>query len=137
MADYLPAFRFTACVGPLTIGFRSISGIARWTGNEAYQEGGVNGYARSLPAPSSGEHILRMERGAARGVIPSFFSVGSPFPMPLLILVNDSSGGPARVYSFLGCRVLRWETDSLSADTSALLIDKLEVAYDDFIVLPV
>lgn len=133
--DVLPGFRFTAWLGPVAMGFQSMSGARRSAPVETYQEGGLNDRVHVFTAPATDAGTLRMEKGAYKGIHHLFYLVGESLPLPLTVIVSDGRGLPGKTYLFTGCVIKSWEVDGLDAAQNGLLIDRFEVAYEAIQVL--
>jgi len=131
----LVGFRFMVTVGGISMGFKSVSGIARKIEVLTYQEGGVNDYVHTFPKPAASEGVLTLEKGVYADIYNPFYIVGEPLGVPLILIVNDHLGLPAKTYSFMDCMVKSWSAAELDAQRNEVLIDKFEVTYSSFILL--
>jgi hypothetical protein len=134
LTDALAGFRFSVMIGSIEMGFKNVSGISRKIETLAYQEGGVNDYVHTFAKPAASEGVLTLEKGVHVGYNP-FYMVGEPLGLPLILMVNNHLGAPAKGYTFMDCMVKSWSVSDFDALKNEVLIDKFEVTYSSFIVM--
>ena len=134
MIDALVGFRFVLSIGSLEMGYKSISGISRKVETHTYQEGGVNDGVHIFAKPVASEGVLTLEKGAIKGVKHPFYMPGEPIEQPLVLIVKDHLGNPAKTYTFSGCMTKSWSVSDFDASRNEVLIDKFEITYSRFIV---
>ena len=131
----LPGYRFIVFLNELIMGFQKVSGMSREVETEVYREGGLNTSVHIFPKYSSGEHVLRLEKGTYEGVGHPFYMIGEKLTGVLNLIVTDNRGQPLKTYSFSGMIVKKWEIGELSAEQNGILIDRFEISYEDFQVM--
>lgn len=138
-ADLFPepakSCKFWVLLQAFRLGFSKISNIEDSIETEAFQEGGVNNKTYSLMKPCTHERVLTLERGVAnRGVVTevltSRFKAGNRILNDIFIVVLHNNNTIAKMYLLTGCTVKKWSISDLNANTSEVLIDRFEVAYE-------
>lgn len=132
ITDPIPGYRFSVFLNDMIMGFQKVSGIGREVETETYHEGGLNTRVHVFPKYCSKERILRMEKGACRGIEHPFCLVGERLEGPLNLIVMDNQGNPLKSYLFSGLTLKTWEVGELSAEQNSILTDRFEVSYEDF-----
>jgi phage tail-like protein len=131
--ETLPAYRFAAFIGPLSMGFSKISGAGNESASFTYAEGGENSAVHVFPAQKTTAGSLRFEKGATMITAPLRLLVGKKLPYPITLMSFSTSGIPAMVITLTECVVKKWSISDFSADENRLLIDTFEIDYGELI----
>lgn len=135
MSQMVSGYRFGVRVGPLLMGFSTISGLSKSLEVETYLEGGRNGIPHIFPKQAANGGTLAMKKGVYKGSEPLFILVGNWIPL-LGIEVYDASGKQTvKFYTLINCLITKWEVGELDAQGNSLLIESFEVAYEQLEVL--
>ena len=103
---------------------------------EFIQEGGLNDYVHIRRKPKSKPNTLVIERYAGTYLLDPLPN-GAELFLPLILLVFRDTWVPARTYTFTGCTVIRKTYGELAAEDSGLLVDEIEIAYREFMILDI
>lgn len=131
MAEVLPGYRFLVFINNNVMGFQSISGISYEIETKTYQEGGLNYMVHTFPGAVTQQRSLQLEKGCYMGMNHPFYLVGESIGQLSLMVLNRFSL-PGKFYDFTGITVKKWEAGTFHAENNALLVDKFEIAYEDF-----
>lgn len=117
--------------------FSKITNMQQEAELEEFSIGGINygPYIARGPAKKAG--CLILERGVAVGDkdVPVFVP-GYYLEDPVEIVVKRSAYGEGspRIYSIVGATVVKWELGELNASASEILIQKMEIAYEQMVL---
>ena len=98
---------------------------------EAISEGGVNDRVHYLPKPKQTLDKLVLEYGIASGeMMRTTLTAGSVLNAGIVIMVMSNDGKiPTATYTAKWGIVTKWEIDSLDAQSSGLLIKRVEISH--------
>jgi phage tail-like protein len=118
---------------PLDILFQKVSGLGATVNTIAVEEGGQNLYSQPLPQKVQHENLV-LERGLVVGspLAAEFNAAHSLFQFRAAnVLVNllDNTRIPIASWLFLKAYPVRWSISDLDADSNAVVIERLELAY--------
>ncbi|MDG2420493.1 MAG: phage tail protein [Gammaproteobacteria bacterium] len=143
----LPSFyfrvAFSGALGsalPSDNSFLEVSGISAEVKNKPYKEGGENRFTHQLPEGVEYTNLI-LKRGIASMSSPLVLwcrqIIEGGFVMPILtqeltVSLMDSSGAPARSWSFVNARPVKWEVEGFNSTKNEVAIEKIELAYNYF-----
>lgn len=127
--------RFIVTIGPLLTSFAKVSGISKSIDYETKEEGGRNDFVHLIRKnPTVQSNVLRLEKGVGRfnplvlsanGMI----KLGVRIPLPGTIIVLNSNYDISKVYGFEDITIVKWEISDLDAQSSEVLLDKVELIH--------
>lgn len=133
--NYVTTNRFYVEIGSdIKAAFSECSGLDVQIEKEVYQEGGVNDQQRIfLKHAKFGD--LTLKRGMTED--PEFWNwihesllAGKQRRRDVNILVFNQAGETVQVWSLLGAVPVGWKTPSLKADSNAVALEELVLAYE-------
>lgn len=106
---------------------------------EYIQEGGLNDYVHMLRKPISRPFTVSVECHAGIHYIDPL-PVGIELFLPVMLFVTRHPGRfnkttPERLFTFTGCVVTKRTYGELSANESGLVVDTIEFAYREFVMV--
>lgn len=116
---------------------KSVQAFRKENEYEYIQEGGLNDYVHMLRKPVNQPSTLEIERYIADNDVDPL-PLGAVLSMPLLLLVSRQQSQFEKVrrsYAFTGCVVTGKEYGELNAENSALLTEKITIAYQELFVI--
>lgn len=127
--------KFIVTIGPLLTSFAKISGIGRSIEYESKEEGGSNEFVHLIKKNSNLQsNTLILEKGVGR-INPLVLSedgmirVGERLSMPGTIVILNSNNDISKIYGFEDIVIVKWEISQLDAQSSEVLIDKVELIH--------
>ena len=119
---------------PVDIRFSKASGLGGAIGLTAVKEGGQNLYTRRLPDRVAYDNLV-LERGLVVGSpLTIEFNVAMTLfkfaPSNVLVTLFDDTNAPIAAWSFLNAYPVKWSVSDLDASAYAVVIEKLELAYE-------
>ena len=111
--------------------FTKVSGLEKGINMQEFQEGGFNSYSHRLRTPDEGQHVLILEYGATNlNFMMDNMEPGRYLPKGVYItsLCQDSmlSG---KMFTLDGCYLQRISFGDFDAQSSAVLINRMEIVY--------
>ena len=122
---------------PIDVAFRKVSGLSQSVSTENYHEGGVNDATLKLPTKVDYENLV-LERGLA-GLTPLTgefilsLSLFKFYTSNVIITLLDEGGSPTKAWLLLKAYPVKWSVSEFDADSSQLVIDHMELAYNRFL----
>jgi len=118
---------------PLDIRFKKVSGIGSNIPSQTLNEGGQNLYSHKLPTRVQYDNLV-LERGLAVGspLVVEFNATMSLFkfsPSNVMVSLLDEAGIPISSWLFMKAYPVKWTVSSLDADSNAVVIETMELAY--------
>lgn len=116
---------------------RSVQAFRKENEYEYIQEGGLNDYVHMLRKPVNQPPTLEIERYVTDHDVDPL-PLGAVLSMPVLLLVSRELNKFEKVrrsYAFTGCVVTGKEHGGLDAESSALLTEKITIAYQELFVI--
>lgn len=131
------AYNFVVSIDNTNIGFSKISSFEVNYESEVLMEGGVNNKVLSLYSPAKNEGVVVMERGAISSAnkkdLDLLKSLRAEVRIPTVTVgVMDAAGKLAKFYVLRGLKVKKWRLGEMDAARSEVLIESLELAYEEF-----
>ena len=136
------AYNFVVMIDNLKIGFTKISNFEVGYESEVLMEGGVNGKVFSLNSSVKREGTVVMERGVFSGSDESELDLLKAlraevrFPTASIGVMNQT-GNLVKFYALRGLKVKKWRLSEFNAKRSGMLIETLELAYEEIEEVPV
>ncbi|MDF2881814.1 MAG: conserved hypothetical phage tail region protein [Clostridiaceae bacterium] len=133
--------RFIVTIGPLLTSFAKVSGIGRSIEYESREEGGRNDFVHLIRKnPSLQSNTLRLEKGVGRfnPLILSangMIKLGVKIPLPGTIIVLNNNNDISKVYGFGDITIVKWEISDLDAQSSEVLLDKVELIHSGLVMI--
>lgn len=135
------AHRFTATFflknipSPFDLSFQSISGLGRTLNVESLQEGGDNTGNLHLPTYVTHGNIV-LERGVMvvtplTLVFDQMLDAYKDSHSTIVILLLNQRNTPVCSWTLTKALPVRWDTDTLDANSNKILINTLELAYEN------
>ena len=121
---------------PLDIRFQKVSGITATVETEPITEGGENLFTHRLPKGVKYDNLV-LERGMVIGspLNIEFNTVMTLFkfaPSNVLVSLLDKQSLPISNWLFLKAYPVKWSVSDLDANSNAVVIDTMELAYTRF-----
>jgi len=118
---------------PIDFRFKKVSGIGSSVLTTPLNEGGQNLYSQKVPEKVQYENLV-LERGLAVGspLAVEFNATMSLFkfsPSNVLVSLLDEAGIPLSSWLFMKAYPVKWTVSSLDADSNAVVVETLELAY--------
>ncbi len=136
-ASSVAAAAFTVEVLGLTLGtFGAITGLEATVDVLEYREGGVNDVVHRLPGQVKYPNVV-LSNGLTTKAVEEWFAgtrLGAA-RHTMTITFLDSEGGPVRAWSFGEAYPVRWRGPALSAGSTAVAGEELEVAHAGMTVM--
>jgi len=136
---FMVNFLFNTIPAPLDIAFQRVSGLSRELEVSQYREGGEN--ARNLWLAEKINHgSLVLERGVANASVltTQFDRVlrrESSLWANVVILLLNASNIPVTTWTLTHALPVRWQVGDLDASNNTVLINTLELRYQDMRIL--
>jgi phage tail-like protein len=120
--------------------FQEVSGISVHMPTEDFYEGGENRFAYKLPKPISYSNLL-LKRGLVSSVsslgewCKETFELGLDKPIMtkhVMVSLLNEENIPLMGWVFIGAYPTKWSVSNFNAETSALVIESLELSYRRF-----
>ena len=119
--------------------FQKVSGIGSTVSTRTFNEGGQNLYVHRLPERVEYENLV-LERGLALGSrLTAGFDLAMMFfefvPSNVLVMLHEKGGAPAAAWMFRNAYPVNWEVSEFDADENAVVIERMEMAYQNMLVM--
>lgn len=132
---FIASFLFNGIPSPLDLGFQRISGLSRELQVSQYSEGGEN--ARNIYLADKIQHgTLILERGVML-VTPLTWFFDSilqgdkvSYANVVIMLLNEHFT-PSATWTLSNALPVRWQTSDFNANSNTILINTLELRYQD------
>ena len=123
--------KFKVILDGVPLGFSKVSNLSSTMEFETVSEGGVNDRVHYLPKPRQTLDKLVLEYGIASGdLLRTTLGAGSVLKMGVVIMVMPEKGTiPTATYTATWGIVTKWEIDTLDAQSSGLLIKRIEISH--------
>jgi phage tail-like protein len=134
-------FQVTFLIGglvpnPIDIAFKKVSGLSQSISTENYHQGGGNDESIKLPTKIEYDNLV-LERGLV-GVSPLSIeftvslSLFKFLTSNVIVTLLDEEGMPVNAWLLLKAYPVKWSVSDFDADSSAIVIDRMELAYNRF-----
>lgn len=134
-------FFFAAGVvpNPLDIRFQKVKGLSASVKTAPLIEGGQNLYTQQLPVGVEHGNLV-LERGMVVGSplnmeFNAALSLFKFLPSNVLVTLFNEAGFPVSAWMFMKAFPVRWSTSDLDASEKSVLIDTLELAYAQMMIM--
>jgi phage tail-like protein len=118
-------------------GFQEVSGLSIQMDLPEIEEGGLNSYKHKLPVQTKHENLV-LKRGVVtedselmnwcKATLTS--AISDPIKVRSLLLhLVDEKGQPVSSWSFKNAWPIKWDINSISAQTGSVFIETLEFTY--------
>ena len=138
-AETVAAAAFTADVVGLTLGtFGAIKGLEATVDVLEYREGGINDLVHRLPGQMTYPNLV-LSGGQTTEAVQQWFAqtrLGAA-RHTITVTLLDNEGVPVRAWSFADAYPVRWTGPVISASSSEVAGEELEVAHGGMKVLDV
>ena len=146
LTDFPLSFRFQVTFfllgilpNPLDVRFQKVSGLTSEVQTEAIGDGGQNLYTQYLPQKVNYQH-LQLERGFTQGSIlnTQFNLAMSTFtftPGDVMVSLLNEEAKPVSAWMFLNAYPVKWSVSDLDANAESIVIDRMELAFDQYLSL--
>lgn len=143
MAEYYPqaAFCFSATfeldeAGDQDVRFQEVSGLSSEVAVESVQEGGENRFVHRLPGKAKFPAlVLKRAVLTDSGLIGWFKSAIEDLeikPVGVTVSLLDESQSAVTTWSFVKAWPTKWSFSNLNAQSNALAVETIELAYQRF-----
>ena len=124
---------------PVDFRFQKVSGIGSTISTRTFNEGGQNLYVHRLPERVEYENLV-LERGLALGSrLTAGFDAAMMFfefvPSNVLVMLHEKGGAPAAAWMFRNAYPVSWEVSEFDADENAVVVERMEMAYQNMLVM--
>lgn len=128
-----------AVPNPIDILFQKVSGLSSTVETAPIEEGGQNLYVQSLPKRIKYENLV-LERGVVVGspLVIEFNVAMSLFkfsPSNVLVTLLDHTRIPLAAWLFMKAYPVKWSVSNLDADSNAVVIETMELSYQNMQVI--
>ena len=142
MPDQLPGFLFSVEIsGIQDAQFTECSGFEMKIDVEEYKEGGLNDYVHKLPGRQSFSNVT-----LKRGVINSIelwdwlHRIGTARAKQsekknVSVVLHNAKGEEQLRWNLIAAYPVKWSVPSLQSEQSSVLVESLELAYQEFTLL--
>ncbi len=129
--DLASRTKFRVILNGMPLGFSKVSNISATMEYEPVAEGGVNDRIHYLQKPRQTLDKLTLEYGIASGeLLRTTLTAGSELSLGIVIMVMPEKGlVPTATYEAGWGIVTKWEIETLDAQSSGLLIKKVEISH--------
>ena len=143
MSVYLPpvGFHFNAefDVAGATdrdVRFRDVAGLTMELEEQAYNEGGENRFSHKFPVRGRYPDLvlkrgLRTESGLRKWVVDAVHNLVIQ-PATVWVTLLDEKHAPLQTYTVVGAWPKKWVISDFSAESSEIVVETLELAYQYF-----
>jgi len=124
---------------PLDILFQKVSGLGSTVETSPLSEGGQNLYTQALPKKIKYENLV-LQRGLVVGSPLSIeFNVAMSLfkfsPSNVLVSLLDHTQIPISAWLFMKAYPVKWSISDLDADANSVVIEQMELTYQDMQVI--
>ncbi|MCB0207848.1 MAG: phage tail protein [Anaerolineae bacterium] len=124
---------------PLDTLFQKVSGLGSTVETDSVNEGGQNLYTQSLPKKIRYENLV-LERGLVVGspLVIEFNAAMSLFkfsPSNVLVTLLDNTRIPIASWLFMKAYPVKWHVSDLDATANSVVIETMELAYQQMQVI--
>lgn len=132
---FLTSFIFQGVPSPLDFSFHKINGLTRELSVTSYSEGGEN-IRNNFLANKIQHGSLTLERGVMTvtpltGVFESIMRGGELIYADVIIILLGEKGLPVASWTLSNALPVSWSTGEFDAMTSKVLINRMELRYQD------
>ncbi|MEM9686594.1 MAG: phage tail protein [Bacteroidota bacterium] len=139
----ITSFRFSVDFllpgGIIPIHFSEVSGLSVNVETEAIKEGGQNEYIQKLPTHPQYPNLILKKAISVDMVLAHWIKTAIAnfdfSPVPLTVSILNEKGIPLVNWIVSGAYPVKWEASNLQADQSNLVIETLEMAYQQFYII--
>jgi phage tail-like protein len=143
MAVYYPPVGFHFRVefdlsdaGDSDIRFRDVSGLSMELEEETHNEGGENRFIHKFPGRARyGDLVLKrglLTGSAVRAWCEAAIQDLDIQPTTVWVTILDEAHEPLQTYTFINAWPKKWSVSDLNAESSELVVESLELAYQYF-----
>lgn len=132
---FIASFIFNGAVSPLDIAFQNIAGLSRELNVSNYGEGGENTRANYLAEKLSHGSLI-LERGVMAitpltSIFENIMRGGELVYADVVILLIGTNSMPVTSWTLSNALPVRWSTGDLDARSSKVLVNTLELRYQE------
>jgi phage tail-like protein len=116
--------------------FREVSGLTRELEEETYNEGGENRFVHKLPVRGRyGDLVLKrgllVDSGVREWCERAIYELDIE-PVPVFVTLLNDEHEPLQSYSVVNAWPKKWSISDFNAESSEVVIETLELAYQYF-----
>lgn len=116
--------------------FRDVSGLTMELEEFAYNEGGENRFSHKLPVRGRYPDLvlkrgLLLDSGLRKWVLDAVHNLVIQ-PVTVWVTLLDETHGPLQTYTVVGAWPKKWVISDFSAESSEIVVETLELAYQYF-----
>jgi len=132
---------FGAVPNPIDFIFQKVSGICSTIATHTINEGGQNLYSHRIPERIEYENLV-LERGlmVLSPLALEFEAAMTLFkfnPCNVLVILHDNKGIPVSAWFFFSAYPVKWEVSEFNADETEVVIERMELAYQNMLPIRV
>jgi len=139
MTDPSVGFRFAVEIAGIQEAFfTECSGFETKLDVEEYKEGGVNDYVHKLPGRQSFNNVT-LKRGMTNSIELwqwldrlSTARAKKDEKKNISVILKDGAGTELMRWNLIGAFPIKWSTPTLQTDQSSVLVESLEIVYQEF-----
>jgi phage tail-like protein len=118
------------------IRFREVAGLTMELEELSYAEGGENRFSHRLPVRGRYPDLvlkrgLLLDSGLKDWIVDAVQNLVIQ-PATVWVTLLDAAHEPLRTYTVLGCWPKKWVVSDFNAETSQIVVESLELAYQYF-----
>jgi len=123
---------------PVDFRFQKVSGIGSTISTRTFNEGGQNLYVHRLPERVEYENLV-LERGLVIIGSPLVYRFNQAMeqfsfnPCLVLVTLHELQGIPITGWLFRNAYPVKWEISEFNADENAVVIESMELAYQNML----
>lgn len=126
---------------PIDVMFQKVSGLASTVETITVEDGGQNLYTQRLPKKIAHENLV-LERGLVVGspLVVEFNIATTLFkfaPSNVLVSLLSDDSAPIASWMFINAYPVAWRVSDLDAEQNSVVIETMELTYQNMIVLRV
>ena len=118
------------------IQFRDISGLSMELEEQSFNEGGENRFSHKFPVRGRYPDLvlkrgLLLDSGLRQWVVDAVQNLVIA-PVTVWVTLLDEAHEPLQTYTVVGCWPKKWVISDFSAESSQIVVETLELAYQYF-----
>ncbi|MEM0997100.1 MAG: phage tail protein [Bacteroidota bacterium] len=122
--------------GTIDSNFKEVTGLTVEREVQKFQEGGVNGFQHSLPKPAKYPNLVLKRGMALSGSLIEWLTKATEQfeiePVDLNVILLDYEHKPLVNWNVKRAWPIKWETSGFNASGSEVVIESIELTYQNF-----
>jgi phage tail-like protein len=116
--------------------FRDVGGLSMELEEETFNEGGENRFVRKFPVRARFSDLVLKRGLLTNSTVRSWIEAAvldmDIAPITIWVTVLNDAHEPLQTYTFTNAWPKKWSVSDLNAETSAVMVETLELAYQYF-----